>query len=145
MILAGRRINDNMGLYVASEVVKLMVRRGKSLPKSRILVLGFTFKENCPDVRNTRVVDVIHELRGYGAAVDIFDPWADGAAVHEEYGIDLLQGAPRPGSYDAVVLAVAHRQFREMGVAAIRAFGADDAVLYDIKSMLPADQVDARL
>ncbi|MCC7330315.1 MAG: Vi polysaccharide biosynthesis UDP-N-acetylglucosamine C-6 dehydrogenase TviB [Gammaproteobacteria bacterium] len=145
MILAGRRINDNMGLYVASEVVKLMVRRGKSLPKSRILVLGFTFKENCPDVRNTRVVDVIHELRSYGAAVDIFDPWADGAAVHEEYGIDLLQGAPQPGSYDAVVLAVAHRQFREMGVAAIRAFGTDDAVLYDIKSMLPAGQVDARL
>ncbi len=145
MILAGRRINDNMGLYVASEVVKLMVRRGKSLPSSRILVLGFTFKENCPDVRNTRVVDVVRELRSYGATVDIHDPWADGAAVHEEYGIDLLQAAPQPGRYDAMVLAVAHRQFRELGVAAIRALGVADAVLYDIKSMLPADQVDARL
>jgi len=145
MILAGRRINDNMGLYVASEVVKLMVRRGKSLPRSRILVLGFTFKENCPDVRNTRVVDVVRELRGYGAAVDIYDPWADAAAVHEEYGIDLLQTAPRPGSYDAMVLAVAHRQFQDLGVNAIRALGVGDAVLYDIKSMLPADQVDARL
>ena len=145
MILAGRRINDNMGLYVASEVVKLMVRRGKSLPSSRILVLGFTFKENCPDVRNTRVVDVVRELRSYGTAVDIYDPWADAAAVHEEYGIDLLQAAPRPGSYDAMVLAVAHRQFRDLGVTAIRALGVGDAVLYDIKSMLPADQVDARL
>ncbi|MCL4777682.1 MAG: Vi polysaccharide biosynthesis UDP-N-acetylglucosamine C-6 dehydrogenase TviB [Gammaproteobacteria bacterium] len=145
MILAGRRINDNMGLYVASEVVKLMVRRGKSLPRSRILVLGFTFKENCPDVRNTRVVDVVRELRSYGAAVDIYDPWADAAAVHEEYGIDLLQAAPRPGSYDAMVLAVAHRQFHDLGVNAIRALGVGDAVLYDIKSMLPADQVDARL
>jgi len=145
MILAGRRINDNMGLYVASEVVKRMVRRGKSLPNCRILVLGFTFKENCPDVRNTRVVDVIHELRSYGAAVDTYDPWADAAAVHEEYGIDLLQGVPQPASYDAMVLAVAHQQFQDMGAAAIRAFGTDGAVLYDIKSMLPPSQVDARL
>jgi len=145
MILAGRRINDNMGLYVASEVVKLMVRKGAQLPKSRILLLGFTFKENCPDVRNTRVVDVVKELRGYGAAVDIWDPWADGHSVHEEYGLDLLPGAPAPGAYDALVLAVAHHQFREMGVGAIRALGKPGAVLYDIKSMLPAGQVDARL
>ena len=145
MILAGRRINDNMGLYVASEVVKLMVRKGMSLPKSRILVLGFTFKENCPDVRNTRVVDLIRELRGFGSAVEIYDPWADPHAVHEEYGIDLLRHAPAPGSYDAVVLAVAHRQFREMGTKAIRELGKKDHVLYDIKSLMPADQVDARL
>ena len=145
MILAGRRINDNMGLYVASEVVKLMVRKGMSLPKSRILVLGFTFKENCPDVRNTRVVDLIKELRGFGSAVEIYDPWADPHAVHEEYGIDLLRQAPVPGSYDAVVLAVAHRQFRDMGSKAIRGLGKKDHVLYDIKSLMPADQVDARL
>ncbi|MCC7258683.1 MAG: Vi polysaccharide biosynthesis UDP-N-acetylglucosamine C-6 dehydrogenase TviB [Gammaproteobacteria bacterium] len=145
MILAGRRINDNMGLYVASEVVKRMVRKGMSLPQARILVLGFTFKENCPDVRNTRVVDLVRELRGYGAAVDIHDPWADAAAVHEEYGLDLLRQAPERGHYDALVLAVAHREFRDMGAAAIRALGRPGAVLYDIKSMLPADQVDARL
>jgi UDP-N-acetyl-D-galactosamine dehydrogenase len=145
MILAGRRINDNMGLYVASEVVKLMVRRGMSLPKSRILLLGFTFKENCPDVRNTRVVDLVKELTGFGAAVDIFDPWANPEAVHEEYHLDLLRKPPVPGTYDGIVLAVAHRQFREMGAPAIRALGKTDAVLYDIKSMLPASQVDARL
>lgn len=145
MILAGRRINDNMGLYVASEVIKLMVRKGKSLPSSRILVLGFTFKENCPDVRNTRVVDLIRELNGYGATVDVFDPWAEPHAVHEEYQIDLLPGAPGPGSYDAIVIAVAHEQFRKMGHGSIRAFGRGDFVVYDIKSMLPAEQVDARL
>lgn len=145
MILAGRRINDNMGLYVASEVVKLMVKRGKSLPKSRILVLGFTFKENCPDVRNTRVIDVIQELRSYGAAVDTYDPWANAVEVRAEYGIELLKEMPQAGSYDAMVLAVSHQQFQDMGAAAIRAFGREDAVVYDIKSMLPADQVDARL
>jgi UDP-N-acetyl-D-galactosamine dehydrogenase len=145
MILAGRRINDNMGLYVASEVVKLMIRKGMSLPKSRILVLGFTFKENCPDVRNTRVIDLIHELRGYGAAVDVYDPWADAHAVHEEYGIGLLAAAPVSASYDAVILAVAHQQFRDMGAKAIRGLGKKQHVLYDIKSVLPIDQVDARL
>jgi UDP-N-acetyl-D-galactosamine dehydrogenase len=145
MILAGRRINDNMGLYVASEVVKLMVRRGMCVPKSRILVLGFTFKENCPDVRNTRVVDVVRELRGFGAAVDVYDPWADPRAVHEEYGIEIMPERPSAGTYDAIVVAVAHREFRDMGTAAIRALGRGEFVLYDIKSLLPADQVDARL
>jgi UDP-N-acetyl-D-galactosamine dehydrogenase len=145
MILAGRRINDNMGLYVASEVVKLMVRKGMSLPKSRILVLGFTFKENCPDVRNTRVIDLVHELRGYGAAVEIHDPWADPQAVEQEYAIELLRAPPARGAYDAVILAVAHQQFRDMGAKAIRELGRKDHVLYDIKSVLPVDQVDARL
>jgi UDP-N-acetyl-D-galactosamine dehydrogenase len=145
MILAGRRINDNMGLYVASEVVKLMVRKGMSLPKCRILVLGFTFKEDCPDVRNTRVIDLVRELSGFGAMVEIYDPWADRQAVQHEYGLELLAGLPAQGTYDGIVLAVAHRQFRELGAPAIRQFGRKDAVLYDIKSMLPADQVDARL
>ena len=145
MILAGRRINDNMGLYVATEVIRLMVKRGMSLPKSRILVLGVTFKENCPDVRNTRVVDVVQELKSYGAAVDIYDPWADAHVVKHEYGLDILTKAPAAGQYDGIVLAVAHNQFRDMPPEAIHAWGRPDHVLYDIKSLLPADQVDARL
>ncbi len=145
MILAGRRINDNMGLYVATQVIRLMVRRGMSLPRSRILILGFTFKENCPDVRNTRVIDVVQELRGYGAHVDVYDPWADQAQVRHEYGIDILTSAPARGQYDGIVLAVAHAQFRDMGPDAIHAWGKTDHVLYDIKSLLPPDRVDARL
>jgi UDP-N-acetyl-D-galactosamine dehydrogenase len=145
MILAGRRINDNMGLYVASQVVKLMVRKGMSLPTTRIIVLGLTFKENCPDVRNTRVVDLIRELQGYGADVEIFDPWADPVAVQEEYGLEILREAPATGRYDALVLAVGHQQFRQMGAAGIHALGKPSHILYDIKSVLPADQVDARL
>jgi UDP-N-acetyl-D-galactosamine dehydrogenase len=145
MILAGRRINDNMGLYVAAQVIRLMVKSGASLPKSRILVLGITFKENCPDVRNTRVVDVVHELKAYGAAVDIYDPWADAAVVKHEYGLDILTQAPVKAQYDGIVVAVAHEQFREMAPAEIHAWGRAGHVLYDIKSLLPADQVDARL
>ncbi|MEO8444926.1 MAG: Vi polysaccharide biosynthesis UDP-N-acetylglucosamine C-6 dehydrogenase TviB [Gammaproteobacteria bacterium] len=145
MILAGRRINDNMGLYVATAVIRLMVKRGMSLPKSRILVLGITFKENCPDVRNTRVVDVVQELKSYGAAVDVYDPWADAAVVKHEYGLDILTQSPATGQYDGIVLAVAHDQFRDMSPASIHAWGRKDHVLYDIKSLLPADQVDARL
>jgi UDP-N-acetyl-D-galactosamine dehydrogenase len=145
MILAGRRINDNMGLYVASQVIRLMVEQGTSLPKSRILVLGFTFKENCPDVRNTRVIDVVQELKSYGATVEVYDPWADAATVKHEYGIPLLARAPAKGRYDAIVVAVAHDQFRQLSPKQIRAFGRRGHVLYDIKSVLPAETVDARL
>jgi UDP-N-acetyl-D-galactosamine dehydrogenase len=145
MILAGRRINDNMGLYVATAVIRLMVKRGMSLPKSKILVLGITFKENCPDVRNTRVVDVVHELKSYGATVDVYDPWADAQVVKHEYGLDILTKPPAAGQYDGIVLAVAHNQFRDMPPDAIHAWGRQDHVLYDIKSLLPADRVDARL
>ncbi len=145
MILAGRRINDNMGLVVASEVVRLMVRRGINIPKSRILMMGITFKEDCPDVRNTKVVDVIHELQGFGATVEVMDPWADVAAVREEYGIDIFGECPADARYDAIILAVAHRQFREMPVESIHALGAPEHILYDIKSVLPSDQVDGRL
>jgi UDP-N-acetyl-D-galactosamine dehydrogenase len=145
MILAGRRINDNMGLYVASQVIRLMVEQGTSLPKSRILVLGFTFKENCPDVRNTRVIDVVQELKSYGATVEVYDPWADAATVKHEYGIPLLAKAPAKGRYDAIVVAVAHDQFRQLSPKQIRAFGRRGHVLYDIKSVLPAETVDARL
>ena len=145
MILAGRRVNDNMGLYVASELVRLMVRRGISLPESRILVMGVTFKENCPDVRNTRVVDVVRELENYGARVDVFDPWADPDVVHQVYGIDLITDRPEDGLYDGIVLAVAHDDFAAMRPEDVRALGRPEHVLYDIKHVLDPDSVDGRL
>ncbi len=145
MILAGRRINDNMGLYVASRVVRLMVKNGVSMPEARILIMGITFKENCPDVRNTRVVDVIEELKAYGTAVDVYDPWADPEEVEKEYGITVTTELPAPGQYDGVVLAVAHQEFLEMGAEGFRKLGKSVNVLYDIKSLLPADAVDGRL
>ncbi len=145
MILAGRRINDNMGIYVASRVVRLMVKKGVSMPQARILVMGITFKENCPDVRNTRVVDVIDELQLYGTQIDVYDPWADPAQVEREYGVTVMSELPAPGQYDGIVIAVAHQEFNDLGVAGFRKLGKDVHVLYDIKSVLPADEVDGRL
>ena len=144
MILAGRRINDNMSIYVASRIVRLMLSKGLQPLKSRVLVLGLTFKENCPDVRNTKVVDIVKELKSYGALVDVHDPWVDPAEAKAEYSMELAV-EPQKGSYDAVVLAVAHREFCEMGIEGIRAFGNDNSVIYDIKYVLPGDQVDDRL
>ena len=144
MILAGRRINDNMGLYVASEVIKLMTRKNIPLVGANVLVMGLTFKENCPDLRNTRVVDLIGEFESYSANVDVYDPWVDPAEAEREYGVNMAD-QPQAGRYDAVILAVAHRQFREMGIEAIKAFGKPQSVLYDLKYVLPADQVDGRL
>ena len=144
MILAGRRINDNMSIYIASRIVKLMLTRGLQPLSARVLVLGLTFKENCPDVRNTKVIDIIRELRTYGASVDVHDPWVDPHVAQEEYRIDVLK-APEVGAYDVVVLAVAHRQFREMGSDGIRAFGKEKAVVYDVKYLLPAQLADDRL
>ena len=144
MILAGRRINDNMGLYVASEVVRLMIRHRIHLAEARVLVLGLTFKENCPDIRNTRVIDVVRELESYEAKVDVHDPWADAEQAKRVYGIDLVPGL-RKDYYEAVIIAVAHEQFREMGTDAIRALGRTRHILYDIKHVLPADAVDGRL
>ena len=145
MILAGRRINDNMGLHVASEVVRLMIKRGINLPKSKILILGMTFKENCPDVRNTRVIDVIRELQDFGAQVDVYDPWVDAGTVREEYDLSVFTDCPQAGGYDGIVLAVAHREFLAMSPESIHALGNAQHILYDIKSVLPAGQVDARL
>jgi len=146
IILSGRRINDGMGAYVAERVVKLMIRRRLHVAESRVLVLGLAFKENCPDLRNTRVIDIVHELRGFEAAVDVYDPWVDAGEAKAELGIDLLPDLEdRAGSYDAVVLAVAHDAFRDMGVEAIRGLGHDMAVLFDVKYLLPADKVDGRL
>jgi UDP-N-acetyl-D-galactosamine dehydrogenase len=145
MILAGRRINDNMGIYVAGQFVGLMVKRGISMPTAKILVMGITFKENCPDVRNTRVVDVISEIKNYGTEVDIYDPWADADQVRHEYGVEITNELPANGQYDGIVIAVSHREFVAMSVEQIRKLGKEMHVLYDIKDVLPADKVDGRL
>ena len=144
IILAGRRLNDSMGAYVVSQLVKAMTRRRIHVQGARVLVMGLAFKENCPDLRNTRVVDIVNELREYNVEVDVYDPWVDIAEAQHEYGITPVD-TPRPGQYDAIVLAVAHRQFAEMGPAAIRALGKSQHVLYDLKYILPADQSDLRL
>ena len=144
IILAGRRLNDAMGAYVVSQLVKAMTRRRIHVQGARVLVMGLTFKENCPDLRNTRVVDIVNELREYNVDVDVHDPWVDAVEAQHEYGITPV-GEPRQGQYDAIVLAVAHRQFAEMGASAIRALGKPQHVLYDLKYILPADQSDLRL
>lgn len=144
MILAGRRVNDGMGEYVASRVVKMMVQRRIQLVGAKILVQGLAFKENCPDLRNTRVIDVVHELRSYNAQVDVYDPWVEPADAMEEYGLRLVTD-PAAASYDAVVIAVAHREFAAMGAKGMRALLKQGGVLFDIKSMLPRAEVDGRL
>jgi UDP-N-acetyl-D-glucosamine/UDP-N-acetyl-D-galactosamine dehydrogenase len=144
IILAGRRLNDSMGAYVVGRVIKLMTRSNLLAQDSRVLVLGLTFKENCPDLRNTRVVDIIAELKDYGLSADVYDPWVDPREAQDEYGITPIS-EPQPGSYEAVILAVAHRQFREMGVERLRALGRPGAVLFDVKHALPANAVDGRL
>jgi UDP-N-acetyl-D-galactosamine dehydrogenase len=144
IILAGRRLNDAMGAYVAGRVVKLLIKRRRPVEGARALILGLTFKENCPDLRNTRVIDLIAELQDYGMNVDVHDPWADPEEARQEYGLELTQ-KPQLGSYDAIVLAVAHRQYREMGAGAIRAWLQEGGVLYDVKHVLPPESVDGRL
>ena len=144
MILAGRRLNDNMPIYVVTDIVKLMNRKRIHTNGARVLVLGITFKENCPDVRNSKAVDVVRELRKYGAQVDVHDPWADRRECLREYGLRPVSRL-RPKHYDLVVLAVAHDQFRKLGAAAIRKLCRKNHVLYDIKHAFPAAEVDARL
>ena len=144
VILAGRRINDGMGSYVATQMVKALLKRRIHVDGARVLVLGLTFKENCPDLRNTRVVDVIAELRDYGIAVDVHDPWVDPAGARHEYGLDLIE-MPDAESYDGILLAVAHDQFRQMGAPAIRRLGRPVHVLYDLKHLFEAHETDIRL
>jgi UDP-N-acetyl-D-galactosamine dehydrogenase len=144
VILAGRRINDEMGSLVARRVIKLMMQRRIHAAASRVLILGLAFKENCPDVRNTRVIDVVNEFRSYNAEVDVWDPWVDAAEADHEYGLKLVT-APQNGAYDAIILAVSHRDFVELGAPAIRAFGKPGAVLFDVKHALPRELVDGRL
>jgi len=144
MILAGRRINDNMSGYIASQIIKRMLKKAIVPLKARILVLGLAFKENCPDVRNTKVVDIVSELESYGAHVDVHDPWVDAAEARHEYGIDVVPD-PEQGAYDVVVIAVAHNEFRALGEQGIRSFCNGNSVIYDIKYVLPPDAVDDRL
>jgi len=144
MILAGRRINDNMSLYVTTQIVKLMLKKGMQPNGAKVLMLGLAFKENCPDLRNSKIVDIISELKSYGTQVDVHDPWVDAAEAKEEYGLDLV-AAPGKGAYDVVIIAVAHDQFRALGELGIKAFCKETSVLYDIKYVLPPDVVDDRL
>jgi UDP-N-acetyl-D-glucosamine/UDP-N-acetyl-D-galactosamine dehydrogenase len=145
VILAGRRINDRMGEYVAEQVLKLMTRKHLHIAGARVLVLGLTFKENCPDLRNSKVIDTINALQAYNARVDVYDPWVDLAEAEREYGITPLSDLPKAGVYDAVVLAVAHHQFKDLGADAIRRLGKSTSVVYDVKSVLPAGAADGRL
>jgi len=144
MILAGRRINDNMGSYVAQQIAQLMILRKIQVRDGRILVMGLTFKENCPDVRNTKIVDVVRELEKFGAKVDVYDPWADPEEAEHEYGLRPVKQL-RAGTYDAVVMGVAHDEFRKMGIGRIRKLARKNHVLYDIKYVFKADEVDGRL
>jgi UDP-N-acetyl-D-galactosamine dehydrogenase len=144
MILAGRRLNDHMGAYIANTVIKKMVQKGIDTSKSNILILGLTFKENCPDLRNTKVVDIINEFGEYGIKVDVHDPWVNTEAAQSEYGVNLVN-FPQTGNYDAIVLAVAHNQFVEMTFESLRSFGKEKVVIYDVKGLLPRDLVDGSL
>jgi UDP-N-acetyl-D-galactosamine dehydrogenase len=144
VILAGRRINDGMGSYVAGQMVKEMLKKRIQVNGARVLILGLTFKEDCPDLRNTRVVDVVEELRDYGIAVDVYDPWADVAEAKHEYGLDLTE-KPEECAYDGIVVAVAHKQFREMGASWARGHGKADHVLYDLKCLFDVGEADVRL
>lgn len=145
VILAGRRINDNMASHVADEVIKLMLRKNVPVLGSKVLVLGLTFKENCPDVRNTKVVDIVRTLQGYNTQVDVFDPWIDVAEAEHEYGLRCLKSMPAAGQYAAIVLAVGHHQFVTLGEAGIKSLGHPNAVLFDVKSLLPLGAADGRL
>jgi UDP-N-acetyl-D-galactosamine dehydrogenase len=141
IILSGRRLNDSMGFRVAGDVVKLMIKKGHRIEGSHVLVMGITFKENCPDIRNSRVIDVIEELQSFGCNVDVYDPWADVKEVKEEYDIDLKTEVTRK-DYDAVVVAVAHNEFRDMDINSLR---NGTGVLYDIKAVVDKEKVDGRL
>jgi UDP-N-acetyl-D-galactosamine dehydrogenase len=145
ILLASRRINESMGRHVAAAVIRELIRRRSIVADARILILGLTFKENCPDLRNTRVVELAEDFRQYGIHVDIHDNWADPAQTRLEYGLELLPQLPASGNYDAIVLAVAHDEYRDLGIDAVRRLGRENAVVYDIKGLFPKDKVDGRL
>jgi len=144
IILAGRRLNDNMGAYVANQLIKEMIKQQTQIDGSRVLVMGLSFKENCPDLRNTRVVDIVSELQDYNCAVDVYDPWVSVIEAEHEYAITPIQH-PKSAAYDGIILAVAHREFKEMGLDAIRSYGTSSYVLYDLKYLFSADDTDLRL
>jgi UDP-N-acetyl-D-galactosamine dehydrogenase len=144
IILAGRRLNDSMAEYVASRMIKLMIKRNIQPSGARVLCLGLTFKENCPDVRNTKVADVVKELQSFGCNVDVYDPWVDPKEADHEYGIAMV-AKPKPGAYDAIVIAVGHREFVALGAKGIRQLGSPNVVIFDIKHVLPKNESDGRL
>jgi len=144
IILAGRRLNDNMGPYVVSQLVKAMTKQKLQVNGAKILLMGLTFKENCPDLRNTRVVDIVEELKEYHCEIDVYDPWVSSEDAEHEYGISTIS-APQQGVYDGIIIAVSHSQFRELGSDAIRQFGKKAHVLYDLKYLFPASASDLRL
>jgi len=144
LISAGRRVNDNMGHFVVSEVVKLMAGKKINIVGANILMLGLPFKENCPDLRNTRVVEMIDELTSYNAHVDVYDPWVDRGEAKATYGLDLIE-QPNLDTYHAIIIAVSHQQFKEMGLSGVKALGKDNHIVYDIKYLFPSDGVDGRL
>ncbi|MGI9419535.1 MAG: Vi polysaccharide biosynthesis UDP-N-acetylglucosamine C-6 dehydrogenase TviB [Geminicoccaceae bacterium] len=144
VILAGRRINDGMGAYVAERVIKLMTRKGLHVVGANILMLGLSFKENCPDLRNTGVVDIIRELQGYNAKVEVFDPWVSKEEALAEYDLALVD-QPEHGRYDAIVLAVGHDEFEKLGAGGVRRFGRPGSILFDVKSLFPLEVSDGRL
>ena len=144
IILAGRRLNDSMGTHVVSQLIKAMTKKRIQVDGAKVLVMGLTFKENCPDVRNTRVIDIVTELEDYNCAVDVYDPWVASEEVESEHGIIPI-AKPSAGSYDAIILAVAHRQFRDMGYEAIRTLGKRSVIIYDLKYVLSVHESDIRL
>jgi UDP-N-acetyl-D-glucosamine/UDP-N-acetyl-D-galactosamine dehydrogenase len=144
IILAGRRLNDSMGAYVVTQLVKTMTQRRIHVQGARVLVMGLAFKENCPDLRNSRIVDIVRELAEYDVRADVYDPWVSPDDARHEYGISPVC-QPEPAAYDAIIIAVAHAQFKAMGAAAIRALGKPQHVLYDLKYVLPAEESDVRL
>jgi UDP-N-acetyl-D-galactosamine dehydrogenase len=144
IILAGRRLNDSMGPYVASQVIKAMVKKRIHVVGARVLVLGLAFKENCPDLRNTRIVDFVRELKDFGVNVDVADPWVVPEDAKREYAIDLVK-SPEQNAYDAIIVAVAHDEYRKLGAIGLHAFGRDPHVLYDLKYVLPYGESDLRL
>jgi UDP-N-acetyl-D-glucosamine/UDP-N-acetyl-D-galactosamine dehydrogenase len=144
MILAGRRLNDRMGAYVADQVSKIMTKKRIHIVDANVLIMGLTFKENCPDLRNTRAVDLVEEFKGFNCHVDVYDPWADKNEAVYEYGIELID-QPIEGKYDAIVFAVAHDEFKKLSLEKIKTFGKDNYVLYDVKYILGINDVDGRL
>jgi UDP-N-acetyl-D-galactosamine dehydrogenase len=144
MILAGRRLNDGMAQYIVSQLVKAMLKKCIQVEQANVLVMGLTFKENCPDLRNTKVIDIVTELKDYNVNVDIVDPLCSNQEALEEYNLALIP-EPKINTYDAIIIAVAHEQFKLLGIDGIKAFGKENHVLFDLKSILDKDSVDLRL
>ena len=143
IILSGRRINDGMGAYVAKKTIQLMIRKGHKIDKSKVLVLGITFKENCPDVRNSKVVDIVSELKEFGCEVDIYDPWASKEEVQHEYNLTILSSTEElAASYDGIVLAVSHTEFKKLDIKKMK---NDNTVIFDVKGFLQKNIIDGRL